>query len=73
MSRFFAAAFVVVLAFGVGAAVPAHASRLTKQCKTMALKAHPAALPDDPAVVNLRHSSIRCALIGAEKWIRNCF
>ena len=56
MSRVFAAAFVVVLVTGVGAAVPAHANRLTKQCQTMARKAHPATLPDDPAVVNLRHS-----------------
>jgi hypothetical protein len=47
----------MVLLAGVNAAVPAHADADTdvaERCRTMAFKAHPATLPDIPAVVNLR-------------------
>jgi hypothetical protein len=48
----------IVLAL-VGATAPAHAKvdeQLANQCHTLALKAHPARLPDIPAVTNLRQS-----------------
>jgi hypothetical protein len=46
----------------LGTMVPMHAKAsdntdsLAKQCQALALKAHPASLPNTPAVSNLRHS-----------------
>lgn len=59
--------FTIVLLAGVGsAALPAQAKvseHLAKECWSKALKAHPATLPDIPAVNNLRNSYYKlCAI-----------
>ena len=49
---------MIVLA-EVGTVLPAHAmvsTHLAKECRTIALQAHPATLPDMRATANLRHS-----------------
>jgi hypothetical protein len=49
--------WIMVVLAGTSAAVPAHAetnTHLAKECRGLALKAHPATLPNIPAVVNLR-------------------
>jgi hypothetical protein len=53
----------IVVFAALGTSVPVHADAdstprndLSTQCQAMAFLAHPASLPDMPAVTNLRHS-----------------
>ena len=51
--------WTAIILVGLGVAAPAYATvdeHLAKKCQEMALAAHPASLPDIPAVANLRHS-----------------
>ena len=51
--------WIMIVLAELGTVVPAHATastHLAKECRTMALKAHPATLPDMRAAANLRHS-----------------
>ena len=73
MSRFFAAAFVVVLLWSwCGRArtrKPSH-----KAMQDDGVEGTPAALPDDPAVVNLRHSYYKMCInrrVSAWRIVRN--
>jgi hypothetical protein len=48
--------WIMVVLAGMSAAVPAQAKiNLAKECRGMAFRAHPATLPNIPAVVNLRN------------------
>ena len=57
--------WIIIFLAGIGASVPAQAKvdkHLKKQCNQMALRAHPATLPDTPAVANLRHDYYKLCL-----------
>jgi hypothetical protein len=48
---------IIVALVGLGMSEPAQSKatpRIAKQCRSMALAAHPKSLPDEPAVANLR-------------------
>lgn len=57
--------WIIIFLAAIGAALPAQAKvdkHLKKQCKNMALQAHPANLPDTLAVTNLRHAYYKLCL-----------
>ena len=63
------AAVVLVIS---GTAIPANAeigADLEKECWQLALKAHPASLPDIPATTTYGVVTIDCASPGKKKWI----
>jgi hypothetical protein len=57
--------WITIVLASMSVTIPAHAkvrARLTKECQTMALQAHPRSLPDLPAVANLRHNYDRLCI-----------